>query len=141
MRCSVTIFLEEDGEASCEDEGNTDTNRGDLVPLETCGLGVGLGGGLEGQNTYVTGTRSVERESRGRVAKYLPYATEPMARLCSKGWYVNQPREAGSLPRMIAHVTSAKIYRSKGDCQTRREAHARVAYICSQNTRPVAENE
>lgn len=54
MRCAMAILLKEDGEPSREDEGDTDIDRDDLVPLETCSLGVGLGGGLKGRNTYVT---------------------------------------------------------------------------------------
>jgi hypothetical protein len=42
MRRIVAIFLQDDGEPSREDERDTDTNHGDLVPLETCSLCVGL---------------------------------------------------------------------------------------------------
>lgn len=49
----VGIFLREDGQRTQEDERGTDTDRGDLMPLKTCSLGVGLRGGLEGQNTLM----------------------------------------------------------------------------------------
>lgn len=42
MRRIVAILLQDDGEPSREDEGDTETDHGDLVPLETCSLGVGL---------------------------------------------------------------------------------------------------
>lgn len=45
----------------------------------------------------------------------LPYVKQPMATLCNKGWNGNQPREAGSLLRMIAHVASAKTCGGKGE--------------------------
>lgn len=49
----MAIFLDKDCERPSEDDGDTDTDRGDLVPLEACGFGVGLGGGLKGQDTYM----------------------------------------------------------------------------------------
>lgn len=52
----MVIFLQKDGERSHEDDGNAEANRGDLVPLETCGLGVGLRGGLKGQDTFFFAT-------------------------------------------------------------------------------------
>lgn len=67
----MALFLEEDGEPSREDDGDTDTNRGDLMPLETCGFGVGLGGGLKGQDSFVTAKSSVEHTLCDRVAKVL----------------------------------------------------------------------
>lgn len=43
-------LLQEDGQGTQEDEGDADTDRGDLVSLETRSLGVGLRGGLKCQN-------------------------------------------------------------------------------------------
>ena len=50
MRRIVAILLQDDGKPSQEDQGDPGTDHGDLVPLETCSLCVGLGGGLERQN-------------------------------------------------------------------------------------------
>lgn len=104
----VTVFMNDDGEGAHENEGDTGTDRGDLVPLETGSLGLGLGGGLKGQNAWVTWKRSVKYELGGRVVKRIPYVKQPMATLWSKGWNLNQPREAGSLLKTISHVDSAK---------------------------------
>lgn len=50
MRCIVAELAADDGERPQEDEGDADADCGDLVSLETCSLGLGLGGGLECQD-------------------------------------------------------------------------------------------
>ena len=61
VRRTVAILLHDHGSRAQDDEGNADTRRGDLVPLETGGLGLRLRRWLEGENAFGRGFSSETR--------------------------------------------------------------------------------